>query len=108
MGTITTTLAGVPSGTATATLTQDGSQVRGSLHAIYPVPPNSGGSFSNFVGTASGTFLSAIVTNPAIPNPASCPYRLSLTLYGNLLTGTYESEVFCPVAFTGTFDVKKQ
>ena len=103
MGTITTTLPGVPPGTATATLTQDGSQVTGSLHTVYPVPPNNGGSFSNFFGTASGTALSAVV-----PNPANCPYRLSGTLNGDLLTGTYVSEFFCPTAFTGTFELKKQ
>ena len=61
IGTITTTLDGVPAGTATATLTQSGSQVTGSLHTIYPVPPNSDGSFSSFFGTASGTSLSAML-----------------------------------------------
>jgi hypothetical protein len=103
IGRITTTLGGVSPGTATATFTQDGTQVTGSLHTVYPEPPNNSGSFSNFFGNAAGTTLSGLV-----PNPPSCPYRLTATLNGTQLTGTFESEFFCPVAFTGTFDLKKE
>ncbi len=88
------------SGTFEVTLAQTGSNISGTWLIAFPSSDN-GGSLS---GTISGSSLSATLS-PS--NPNSCPFNLTATVSGTVLSGTYAS-FNCIIAITGSFSATKQ
>ena len=91
------------SGTFEVTLAQTSSNISGTWLIAFPSNPalDNGGSLS---GTISGSSLSATLS-PS--NPNGCPFNLTATVSGTVLSGTYAS-FNCVIAITGSFNATKQ
>ena len=101
-GPITINVPGIPPGTATATISQNGSSLSGTWATVYPDPTlNDSGSFS---GTASGMSLSGTLS-PS--DPTTCPYTINATVSGNLMSGKYAA-FDCTDAVSGSISLTKQ
>ena len=101
-GPITSNIVGIPTGTATVTLTQTGSSLSGTWSTVYPDPMiNNSGSFS---GTASEMSLSGTLS-PS--DPTSCPYTVNATVSGNLMSGPYAA-FNCTAVISGSISLTKQ
>ena len=87
------------SGNISASFTQDGKQLTGSVTVSSVCGPNRG----EVSGSVSGTTLSAVITAPLVPT-----VRFMGTVKDNQIDGTYESDArgLC-AADSGTFTLKR-
>lgn len=98
VGTINDSVAG--RGTMTVSMSQFGSQVKGSWTATY-ASSAAGGSLT---GTVSGT---SVVMSLVPSNSSLCPYNAVTNLVGSTLSGNYTA-YNCSKTITGTLTITKQ
>ena len=93
-GSVVSQLSG--SGSARVTLNQNGSVVTGTWTASFPEGTDAG----TVDGQVSGGSLQ-VMLNPG--DPTNCPYRMTATVSGSTINGTYTS-VHCTIAFGGSIN----
>ena len=103
-GTIQDSIAGT--GTITATLAQDGSDLRGTYQTTFADPRNNG------AGSVDGEVHGNAVTLTASPSvtsfvPPACPFNVTAIVNGDQISGTYAA-FNCTVAVSGTVNLTRQ
>lgn len=87
-------------GPAQITISQSGSTLSGTWNATGPGGPDSG----SMTGSVSGNAVTMTLQSSV---PTNCPYNVTVTVNGSLMTGTYAA-FNCTVAASGGISLTKQ
>jgi hypothetical protein len=103
-GTIQDSIAGT--GTITATLAQDGSDLRGTYQTTFADPRNNGAGSVDGEVRGNGVTLTA---SPSVTSfvPPACPFNVTAIVNGDQISGTYAA-FNCTVAVSGTINLTRQ